>query len=222
MLQTFFHAWERRLASVTTDRVVRPFEWGLDWIPRNGNEHAAPPDAIGAWVAHAMADSDAFYDPGTTSDYELGAAAADGERLLTFPSAFTTPHPENNTVYARLFPVKHESRGPRAAVIVLPQWNSDPGGHAGLCRLLAMNGMTALRLSLPYHDRRMPPLSTSTGTQFPIGITRRCSSPSSAVPTGTCSGPAKSSSNTIPHRGRSRPGTSITACRSALTATAKS
>ena len=22
--------------SVTTDRVVRPFEWGLDWIPDNG------------------------------------------------------------------------------------------------------------------------------------------------------------------------------------------
>ena len=32
-----------------------------------------------------------------------------------------------------------------------------PGGHVGLCRLLAMHGMTAVRLSLPYHDRRMPP-----------------------------------------------------------------
>ena len=37
MLQAFFHAWERRLASVTKDRVVRPFEWGLDWIPDNGH-----------------------------------------------------------------------------------------------------------------------------------------------------------------------------------------
>jgi pimeloyl-ACP methyl ester carboxylesterase len=45
----------------------------------------------------------------------------------------------------------------RAAVLVLPQWNSDPGGHIGLCRLLAWNGMSALRLSLPYHDQRMPP-----------------------------------------------------------------
>ena len=33
MLQAFFHAWERRLASVTKDRVVRPFDWGLEWIP---------------------------------------------------------------------------------------------------------------------------------------------------------------------------------------------
>ena len=45
----------------------------------------------------------------------------------------------------------------RAAVLVLPQWNSDPGGHVGLCRLLAWSGMSALRLSLPYHDQRMPP-----------------------------------------------------------------
>ena len=36
MLQAFFHAWERQLASVSKDRVVRPFEWGLDWIPANG------------------------------------------------------------------------------------------------------------------------------------------------------------------------------------------
>jgi pimeloyl-ACP methyl ester carboxylesterase len=46
---------------------------------------------------------------------------------------------------------------PRAAVLVLPQWNSDAGGHVGLCRLLAWNGLSALRLSLPYHDQRMPP-----------------------------------------------------------------
>jgi hypothetical protein len=46
---------------------------------------------------------------------------------------------------------------PTAAVLVLPQWNADSGGHGGLCRLLAWNGMSALRLSLPYHDQRMPP-----------------------------------------------------------------
>jgi hypothetical protein len=41
MLQAIFHAWERRLASVTKDRVVRPFEWGLDWIPQNGHRSDA-------------------------------------------------------------------------------------------------------------------------------------------------------------------------------------
>jgi hypothetical protein len=40
---------------------------------------------------------------------------------------------------------------------VLPQWNSDAGGHVGLCKLLSWAGMSALRLSLPYHDQRMPP-----------------------------------------------------------------
>jgi pimeloyl-ACP methyl ester carboxylesterase len=43
------------------------------------------------------------------------------------------------------------------AVVVLPQWNSDPEGHVGLSKLLAYFGMTAFRLSLPYHDWRMPP-----------------------------------------------------------------
>ena len=42
-------------------------------------------------------------------------------------------------------------------VVVLPQWNSDRGGHIGLSRLLARCGISALRLSLPYHDERMPP-----------------------------------------------------------------
>jgi hypothetical protein len=41
-------------------------------------------------------------------------------------------------------------------VLVLPQWNSDAGGHVGLCRLLARFGVTAIRLSLPYHDARKP------------------------------------------------------------------
>ena len=40
---------------------------------------------------------------------------------------------------------------------MLPQWNSDAGGHIGLSRLLARFGVSALRLSLPYHDARMPP-----------------------------------------------------------------
>jgi hypothetical protein len=167
MLQAFFHAWERQLAAVTTDRVVRPFEWGLDWIgsnacgsrrsgdPRHGSK--APPDEVlGDWVAHVMADTDAFFTPEPTSDYALGPPALDADRLLTFPSALATPHRENNTVYCRLFPAGKDG-GRRAAVLVLPQWNADQGGHVGLCRVLARSGMTALRLSLPYHDQRMPP-----------------------------------------------------------------
>jgi hypothetical protein len=156
MLQAFFHAWERRLASVTQDRVVRPFEWGLDWIPRNGSRGAAA-EVIAEWVAGVMADSDEFFTPPPITDYTLGPASADGDRLLTFPTAFATPHRENNTVHCRLFPARNRNRATKSAVLVLPQWNSDPGGHVGLCRLLAMSGMDALRLSMPYHDARMPP-----------------------------------------------------------------
>ena len=176
MLQALFHAWERRLASVTKDRVVRPFDWGIDWIPRNGAApDARPADIVRDWVAHVMADTDAFFTPEPTSDYRFDASPDGG--VLAFPSAFVTPHPQNNTVYARLFPARAArvsrivSRKPRqvtgdqrpatddcsAAVLVLPQWNSDENGHVGLCRMLAMSGLTALRLSLPYHDRRMPP-----------------------------------------------------------------
>ena len=42
-------------------------------------------------------------------------------------------------------------------MLVLAQWNSDASGHIGLARILARFGMSALRLSLPYHDWRMPP-----------------------------------------------------------------
>lgn len=176
MLQAIFHAWERRLADVTTDRVVRPFDWGAEWIPfvsqsslaaggQNGGNGHDPAAAVHTWVSEIMADTDTFYTPPPTSDFTL-TADADGH-LLSFPSAFQTPHPENNTVYCRYFPntrgsgvkqrVSNAAATKRAAVLVLPQWNSDSGGHVGLCKLLAWSGMSALRLSLPYHDRRMPP-----------------------------------------------------------------
>jgi hypothetical protein len=152
MLQTVFHAWERRLADATKDRVVRPFEWGLEWVPRNGHSTAAADaDVLRDWVAHVMQDTDAFFTPPPTDAFTL-RPDRDGDTLM-FPSAYVTPHEANNTVHCRYFPVA----GSRAAVVVLPQWNADAGGHVGLCRLLAMNGMSALRLTLPYHDRRMPP-----------------------------------------------------------------
>ena len=158
MLQAIFHAWERSLASATTDRVVRPFDWGVDWVDEtHRTRDSTPADQLSAWVSGVMADTDAFYTPAPSTDYTLGALS-DGEQLLTFPSALDTPHAANNTVYGRLFHArKSPARTHRAAVVVLPQWNADASGHVGLSKLLTMNGLTALRLSLPYHDRRMPP-----------------------------------------------------------------
>jgi dienelactone hydrolase len=60
-------------------------------------------------------------------------------------------------VVARVFrPAPDRARGPRRAVVVLPQWNANSEGHVGLCRLFARFGLTAVRLSLPYHEARRP------------------------------------------------------------------
>jgi dienelactone hydrolase len=154
MIQRFFHRWEQRLAGISrSDRVVRPFEWGLDWIPTNGHPLPAEPlGAVSTWIDEVMRDTDAFFTPEPTKDYQL-----DGE-ALTFPSALVTPHQENNVVHARFFPARaRNGAASRRAVVVLAQWNSDPQGHIGLSQLLARLGIAALRISLPYHDRRMPP-----------------------------------------------------------------
>ncbi len=158
MLSLFFHNWERRLADVSKDRVVRPFDWGLDWIETNG--HPADTDAltrVEAYVRSALNDTQAWFSAPPTDDYRV-TPAGDGTSWISFPTALPTPHHENNTVVTRYFPARAEGAAgrPRRAVLVLPQWNSDPQGHVGLCRLLSRFGMSALRLSLPYHDRRMP------------------------------------------------------------------
>jgi hypothetical protein len=158
VLSLFFHRWERRLADVSKDRVVRPFEWGLEWMPANGHPpHGDPHDRVRGYVDHVLRDPHAWFTPAPTTDYELGPAGPDGSSPLRFPSALITPHAENNVVAARLFPARPRPGRPRRAVVVLPQWNSDPEGHVGLCRLLSRFDMSALRLSLPYHDGRMPP-----------------------------------------------------------------
>ena len=149
MLARLFHAWERRLVAVDTNRVVRPFEWGLDWI--DGDDGAAPdPECrIAQWADRALSDPD-WFSVAPCDDYVLR------DNRLTFPSAVETPHPENSLVGLRYFPAGQNAAS-RRAVLVLPQWNSDRESHVGLCQLLARVGITALRLSLPYHDERMPP-----------------------------------------------------------------
>lgn len=153
MIARAFHAWERRLASIDTNRFVRDFEWGLDWLGLDAIEHAADPvTALADYSAKALSQSDTFFhQPG-------GATFERRGDILRFPSAVDTPYPENNLVQVRVFPARRTSQDqPRRAVVVLPQWNSDAEGHVGLCQLFARFGITALRLSLPYHDVRRPP-----------------------------------------------------------------
>lgn len=146
--------WENRLAFRTNNRVVRPFEWGLDWvhgwpiaqrIPRNGHD---PEGYLRVLNREAMAHSDEFFSYAKPRDFRLD----DG--MLRFTSAVDTPSPENNIVHAKWFPAKKPTK---RAALVLPHWNASFGQHAALCRGLAKLGIPALRLSLPYHDFRMPP-----------------------------------------------------------------
>jgi hypothetical protein len=139
--------WERKLATRDTNRKIRPFEWGIEWLTgahANGDSRRQ----LQAYVAAGLANSDRFFSYRTPTDYRLE------EGVLRFTSPVPTPYPENNTAYADFFPA---AKGPRRAVVVLPQWNSGAEGHIGLCKLLNRFGISALRMSLAYHDRRMPP-----------------------------------------------------------------
>lgn len=138
--------WENRLASRDTNRVLRPFEWGLEWLGIDGRS-SDPAGALAEAASNWIAESETFYSYCPVVDYSLT------DSHLTFSSPLVTPYPENNVVHAGFFRAKRD--GARA-VLVLPQWNAGEDGHAGLCRLLNRFGITALRMSLAYHGRRMP------------------------------------------------------------------
>jgi hypothetical protein len=139
--------WENRLATRDTNRVVRPLDWGWEWLDGvevNGN----PVKSLERFSAAAVSRSDDFFAYQTPADFRLDNGT------LRFTSAVRTPHEDNNTVYADYFPAPKPTG---RAVLVLPQWNSDARSHIGLCKLLNRYGISALRMSLAYHDRRMPP-----------------------------------------------------------------
>jgi hypothetical protein len=145
VLSRFFYAWEEYFSRRDTNRKVRDFEWGLDFVP-NGMPAADPKSYLLDYAGKAVAESDAYYAYAPVTDWRL-----DGTHL-TFSTPLPTICQRNNTVHGRYFPVESGGR----IVLVLPQWNSDAQGHMSLCRMLNVFGLSALRLSLPYHDLRMP------------------------------------------------------------------
>jgi hypothetical protein len=149
----WIYAWETRLTERDKNRVVSPLDWGLEWTAgwrfANGNIPASDCDAeefLGKLNQEILAQSDAFYAYKTPSDFHL-----EGDCLF-FTSPVRTPVPNNNRVRALWFPA-----GRRGAVVVLPQWNANLESHNALCRIFNLLGISALRLSLPYHDLRKPP-----------------------------------------------------------------
>jgi dienelactone hydrolase len=156
LYRRWIERWENHLCFRSTDRVVRPFEWGEHWasdwpvsVPKNGH---SPEDWLREVNRAAIDLSDEFYSHRTPGDFSLE------DNLLRFTSPTQSPYPENNRVHAQWYPVqKREGKRQDRAVIVLPHWNASLNQHGGLCRGLAKFGIPNLRLSLPYHDYRMPP-----------------------------------------------------------------
>src|SRR5438876_6155465 len=144
-------AREIRHSQRDDNRIVRPFAWGTEFIAEHVNG-VDPRVLFGEHAERVMTRSEDFYALPAVSDYRLA-----GDRL-TWTSVIETPSTENNTASARLFSSRRERKGkPRAAVVVLPQWNAQPDSHVEACRIFNGLGMTALRLTLPYHEERRPP-----------------------------------------------------------------
>src|SRR5260370_29256079 len=100
------HAREKELCSRATDRVVRPFEWGLEWTAawpsasihmRNGHSEEAYLRLLNQAI---LQSSDAFFGYQTPRDFSLTGS------MLRFTSAVATPYPENNIVHAQWFPAR--------------------------------------------------------------------------------------------------------------------
>jgi hypothetical protein len=172
--QRWMYNWETRLTTRDTNRVVRPFDWGVEWThgwpAANGHLPGTESGLLESYFhklnRSLVANSDAFFSYQSPSDFHLETRKVepcfpgDGSypkkdygvaEFLRFTSPISSPHPENNIANARWFP----ARG-RRAIVVLPQWNADALSHNGLCRILNRFGIACLRLSMPYHDVRRP------------------------------------------------------------------
>ena len=196
----WMYGWETRLTTQDENRVVRPLEWGFEWLApfleAHGFSDFLPSGRVERDAAAAEAamvrinqllvqNSEAFFGCERPTDFRLedrypelfptnvrpetlahDAAlrqqVADGTALkaqfLRFTSPERTPYAENDQVNARWFPApEHKDPArPKQAIVVLPQWNADAFSHNALCRLFNRMGVSALRLSKPYHDIRRP------------------------------------------------------------------
>lgn len=140
-----------------------------------------PRKLLAEFSKNVVAHSDAYFAAPAGIDFTLenrlypSAASLSAEELkkpveqvempvLTWKSAVETISEENNTAYATWFPTERELRSASrtkarvpSAVIILPHWNAKAGTYFDLAKFLNKVGLSALRLTLPYHEERMPP-----------------------------------------------------------------
>jgi hypothetical protein len=137
--------YEHRRWTTDDNRMVRPFEWGLEHIdgdPLNDEPRAFLRD----YTRNAIEHSAEWFTGREVTDFELRR-----DNVLRFTSPMESACPENNAVHGQFFPARKQ--GP--AVLVLPNWNAKWHGQIALCQWLQRIGISALKMSLPYHDRRM-------------------------------------------------------------------
>ena len=136
--------YEHRRWTTDDNRMVRPFEWGTEFLGARPEDD--PRLFLAEYASEAIARSEDWFASAEVPDYQL-----DNANVLTFSSPLKSPYLENNVVHAQLFPAR--KGGP--AVLILPNWNAKWGGQIPLARWLQRMGITAMKMSLPYHDRRM-------------------------------------------------------------------
>jgi len=149
MLKRYMQNKEREFAMRDNNRVVREFEWGVDYVTDHPNGDD-PRKIFAEFSKNTVANSEEFFCSPEISDFNLDTSA----NVLTWTSAVATPSVENNTAYAKYFP---HATNKKSAVLVLPHWNAKAGTYFDLCKIFNKFGMSALRLTLPYHEERMPP-----------------------------------------------------------------
>jgi len=148
--------YEHRRWTTDDNRRVQPFHWGLEHI--GGSPVDPNPGAfVRDYARKAIESSTEWYAASPADNYRLDvgrfATAHEKDCVLTFTSSIDSLWPENNTVHAQLFPARKSGPGP--AVLLLPNWNAKWHGQNGLCHWIQRMGITVLKMSMPYHDRRM-------------------------------------------------------------------
>jgi pimeloyl-ACP methyl ester carboxylesterase len=156
LLKRFYQRRERYYAALNDNRIVRPFEWGEEFADArflSGTNGASPESFFREYSRQAIARSAEFFAlaPVSSFDFQL---SSNGEDAF-WQSQIKTLSPENNTVRARLFKTAKPDEKKRA-VIVLPHWNAPADAYVALCKVFRRVGIAALRLTLPYHEKRQP------------------------------------------------------------------
>ncbi|MDQ3373350.1 MAG: hypothetical protein M3521_05625 [Acidobacteriota bacterium] len=156
MLKRYMHNRERHFAFLNDNRIVHPFGWGTEFVRESANGDD-PRRVFSEYTKKVLSNSDEFFHLPEIKDFNFQKPTNDSSRStpeLSWTSAIETPSEENNTAYARFFPF---DKNKKSAVVVLPHWNAKAGSYFDLCKVFRRVGVSALRLTLPYHEERMPP-----------------------------------------------------------------